>query len=409
MSSVKRVPITELQYDPKNARRHPTRNMEAIASSLKEFGAARSVVMDADGIVRAGNGTLQAAREAGIEKALVVETTGEELVVVKRKDLKGAKAKKYGIADNRTAELAEWDTDALGDIVSDLVDAGEHLDVTGFTDKELRKVLGLGDAMEDDQAPEPPKDPVTKLGDVWTMGDHRLICGDSTKAEVVARILDGTVPFLMVTDPPYGVEYDPNWRSEAAAKGLIAYGARREGIVHNDDRAEWTEAYKLFPGDVVYVWHAGLYAAKVCFNLEQAGFDVRSQIVWSKPTFAISRGHYHWQHEACWYAVRTGRKAKWSGDRSQTTIWGISNRVDATDNTEHSTQKPVECMARPIRHHGDKGDDVYDPFLGSGTTLIAAEKLERRCYGIELSPAYCDVIVERWENLTGGKATRTRV
>lgn len=183
------------------------------------------------------------------------------------------------------------------------------------------------------------------------------------------------------------------------------------GKVTNDDRADWTEAYSLFPGDVVYVWHAALHAGTVAINLADAKFVIRSQIVGAKPHFAISRGHYHWQHEPCWYAVKKGRTSKWVGDRKQSTLWEFPARIGAHGNkddavTDHSTQKPVECMARPIRNHGGKGDDVYDPFLGSGTTIIAAEQLGRRCFGLELSETYCDIIIARWEKLTGEKAVR---
>jgi DNA modification methylase len=200
----------------------------------------------------------------------------------------------------------------------------------------------------------------------------------------------------MVTDPPYGVKYDPAWRKRAGLSD-----SSRMGRVANDDRMDWREAWQLFPGDVAYVWHAGLFAAATASHLEDSGFEIRSQIIWRKPTFPISRGHYHWQHEPCWYAVRQGASAGWIGDRSQTTVWDIAWRSEAK--TDHGTQKPVECMARPIRNHEG---NVYEPFGGSGTTLIAAEQLARRCTAIEIEPAYCDVVVMRWERLTAEKARR---
>jgi DNA modification methylase len=178
----------------------------------------------------------------------------------------------------------------------------------------------------------------------------------------------------MVTDPPYGVDYDPEWRHGAGLSDSHSIGQ-----VRNDDRVDWTAAYKLFPGDVAYVWHAGRFAGDLAQNLAAAGFGIRAQIIWRKPAFAISRGQYHWQHEPCWYAVRQGRTSKWVGDRSQSTVWDVSNRID--DRTEHSTQKPIECMARPVQNHGGREDAVYDPFLGSGTTLVACEQLGRRCSG----------------------------
>lgn len=167
----------------------------------------------------------------------------------------------------------------------------------------------------------------------------------------------------------------------------------------NDDRVDWTEAWALSPAHVVYCWHADQHASRVQSSLESADYEMRSQIIWAKPHFPISRGHYHWQHEPCWYAVRKGHSAGWIGDRSQTTLWQIT--LDRNVDGGHSTQKPVECMERPIRNHEG---DVHDPFLGSGTTLVACEKLGRKCYGMEISPAYCDAIVKRWETLTGKKA-----
>jgi DNA modification methylase len=183
-------------------------------------------------------------------------------------------------------------------------------------------------------------------------------------------------------------------------------GATRVGTVENDGRSDWTEAWALFPGDVAYVWHASPFVGATQLNLAACKFFTRALIVWKKPHLQISRGHYHWQHETCWYAVKKGDTAKWCGDRTQTTVWEIPFVQGGADSTTHGTQKPVECMARPIRNHGNKDDDVYDPFLGSGTTIIAAEQLGRRCFGLEISPKYCDIILQRWENLTGNKARR---
>jgi DNA modification methylase len=212
----------------------------------------------------------------------------------------------------------------------------------------------------------------------------------------------------MVTDPPYGVVYDPSWRNAAGVSG-----SSRLGKVQNDDRADWREAWELFPGDTAYVWHAGKFASQVQKSLEAAGFEMRAQIIWRKSHFAIGRGDYHWQHEPCWYAVRKGGKRKWTGDRKQSTVWdiaGVKTAKDtdgetADDASVHGTQKPVECMRRPIENNSKAGEIVYDPFLGSGTTVIAAEQSGRICYGLEIDPAYVDVIVRRWQNFTGGSAT----
>lgn len=214
----------------------------------------------------------------------------------------------------------------------------------------------------------------------------------------------------MVTDPPYGVNYDPDWRNRAKRAGSMkAYGASSIGTVANDDRADWQDTWSFFPGQVAYVWHGALHASLVAESLKKAGFDIRAQIIWAKQHAPISRGHYHWQHEPCWYVVRKSANGNWQGDRKQTTLWHIANSnafggQDKENATGHGTQKPVECMRRPIVNHTNVGQAVYDPFVGSGTTIIAAETTGRVCYAIDIDPAYCDVAVQRWEEFTGKKA-----
>lgn len=235
----------------------------------------------------------------------------------------------------------------------------------------------------------------TARGQLWEIGRHRLLCGDSTNVEDVARLLDGNVPALMVTDPPYGVEYDPAWRNEAAAKGQLAYAARRVGEVANDDRVDWSDAWRLFPGDVAYTWSPpGDHVILTGSALQSADFGIRNQIIWRKPHFPISRGHYTYQHEPCWYAVRKGRTAHWIGDHNASTVWDVP--LDKNVEGGHSTQKPLECMARPIRNHEG---DVYEPFLGSGTTMVAAEQIGRICYAIEIEPRYVAVALERLSSM----------
>jgi DNA modification methylase len=232
---------------------------------------------------------------------------------------------------------------------------------------------------------------------IWCAGPHRIGCGDSTDAAVVTGLLGGLRPMLMVTDPPYGVDYDPTWRHR-----LGVNRSKRRGKVTNDDQADWGAAWALFPGDIAYVWHGALHATTVAESLERCGFTIRSQIIWGKERLIMSRGDYHWQHEPCWYAVRN--KGHWTGDRKQTTLWNIpSGGQDAK--TEHSTQKPVECMRRPMQNNSSPGQAVYDPFLGSGTTLIAAETTGSVCLGVELDGRYVDVAIKRWQAFTGRGAT----
>ena len=238
------------------------------------------------------------------------------------------------------------------------------------------------------------------MGDVWQLGNHRLICGDSTDKKTVDRLLDGAKPHLLVSDPPYGVNYDPSWRAKAG----INKNKAKMGKVSNDDRADWTPAWKLFSGDVAYVWHGGLHSSTVEASLKDAGFVIRSQIIWAKDRFALGRGDYHWRHEPAWYAVREGKNGHWASDRKQDTVWNIPARDDGGHG--HSTQKPVDCMKRPIENNSSVGQAVYEPFSGSGTTIIAAEMTGRHCYAIELNPVYVDIAVKRWEDFTGQKAVR---
>jgi DNA modification methylase len=360
---------------------------------MAQFGWTVPVLVADDGEVIAGHGRILAATHLGLTDAPVIVLD----------HLTEAQRRAYRIADNKLTELGEWDESLLAGELQELLADDFDLSVVGFSDAELDALLaGDGDAdggnEGEDEVPETPGDPVSRLGDLWLLGPHRLLCGDSTVATDVERVLNGVTPLLMVSDPPYGVEYDPSWRNKAGAAST-----RRTGKVLNDDRADWREAWALFPGDVAYVWHGALHATTVAESLVAAGFTIRSQIIWAKERLVLSRGDYHWQHEPMLYAVRKGGKAHWAGDRKQTTLWQISSRDQDAD-TVHGTQKPVECMRRPILNNSSPGQAVYEPFMGSGTTLIAAETTGRVCLGVELNPAYVDVAVERWQRFAGKAA-----
>jgi DNA modification methylase len=321
-----------------------------------------------------------------------------EIPVMVARGWSEAQKRAYVLADNKLALNAGWDEELLRVELSDLQGMGADLSLIGFSDDELASLLmdGTEGLTDPDDVPEVPAEPVSQDGDVWMLGRHRLVCGDSTDAAVVAKALNGVRPHLMVTDPPYGVEYDPGWRNRA---GLSA--TRRTGKVENDDRADWREAWALFPGEVIYVWHGALHATAVAESLQACGFEIRAQIVWAKDRLVLGRGHYHWQHEPCWYAVKGA--GHWAGDRKQTTLWQIASRGQDAE-TVHGTQKPVECMRRPIENNSSPGQAVYEPFSGSGTTIIAAELSGRACHAIELSPAYVDVAIKRWQDFTGQQA-----
>jgi len=672
--SIRRVELTALHNDPANARTHDQRNLGAITASLQRFGQAEPLVVHkATGRVIGGNGRLVAMRALGWTECDVVEVDVDEMT-----------ATALGIALNRTAELADWDLATLGELLGTLR-TEDALAGVGFDDDEIDELLaelGLqdgegegGEGIADDPVPELPEVPVSRLGDLWILGEHRVLCGDATNPTDVSRLLAGATPRLMVSDPPYGVSYDPNWRNKAGVSST-----KRTGAVTNDDRVDWRDAWELFPGDVAYVWHAGKFCGPVAASLDAVKFEIRAQLIWAKSRFALSRGAYHWQHEPCqppgtlvtlaggerrpieqledgdrvvsynttetiikrrgrairtasreydgdlysveaagrktratdghkfsvrfaasaagkqvvylmrrgtywrvghvtmfhsrgfgvsarmaqeggdeawvialkdnridaavleqiihckygiptthwqlnskhdpsvhrsleqideiyggigldridngarrlladygrkieypfavagdagafsrtkvrevracnlvagmvqvpidpgkgarvewadviavtrapyagpvhsmeverdhhyiadgivthncWYAVRKGSKAHWIGDRKQSTVWQIPSTNDG-DATIHGTQKPVECMARPMRNHD--AAEVYDCFLGSGSSLAAAEHLGRRCYGLEIDPRYVDVTIERWEKLSGKQAVQ---
>ena len=394
-SQIESWPIDRLHPYARNAKTHGDDQVAKIAASMAKFGWTVPCMVADDGELIAGHGRVLAATMLGLT----------EVPVIRLGHLDEAERRAYRIADNKLTELGAWDEALLRDEIAGLLGEDFDLSVLGIGDDALEELLrdpealGADGAVEgEDDVPEAPAEPVSVAGDLWQLGAHRLICGDSTAADVVARLLGEVKPHLMVTDPPYGVEYDPAWRNQAGAAKT-----RRTGRVLNDDRADWRDAWALFAGDVAYVWHGALHAATVAASLEASGFGIRAQIIWAKDRLVLSRGDYHWQHEPCWYAVRRKGKGHWAGDRKQTTLWQIAGRDQDTD-TVHGTQKPVECMRRPIVNNSRAGQAVYEPFMGSGTTLIAAETTGRVCYGVELDPAYVDVAIKRWQTFTGEEA-----
>jgi DNA modification methylase len=292
-----------------------------------------------------------------------------------------------------------WDFDILANEFQ-----FEKLIDYGFEEREL-----VGFARDEPKDAEPQFDRAAELlekwqvktGDLWQIGDHRLLCGDSTQRADVEKLKIESAS-MMVTDVPYGVDYKPEWRDEADKKGILGnkYAIRSKGKVENDKINDWELSYKLFLGDVCYVWSGDRFIFIVLKNIIDCGFEIVNIHVWEKPSFALSQGDYHSQHESCIYAVRKGKSHSWGGDRTQSTLWKIagmnpmgrsSDKED--ERTGHATQKPVECMAKPIRNH--TFDIIYDPFCGSGTTMVACQNLARRCRAIEISPAYCAVTLER--------------
>lgn len=391
-------PISELRDYDKNARTHSEAQIEEMVKSIQKFGFLDPIEIGTDNVIISGHCRVEAARRVGMTE---VPTICHSLSKTLRKG--------YVLAANRIAQNAGWDAGLLREEFTELKEDGFDLLLTGFTQDEIDNYLNpeeLHDGLTDeDECGGVGDSTKIKRGDVFILGEHRLMCGDSTFVDDVDSLTNGCEPKLMVTDPPYGVEYDPSWRDEAN----LGVGERSKGTVKNDSTIDWTDAYSLFKGNVVYVWHAGKFSHIVAQNLEDCGFGIVSQIIWAKQHFALSRGDYHWQHEPCWYAVRKGEKHNWRGARDQSTLWEIKNNNsfgngEPEETWGHGTQKPVECMSRPIENNSFPNDYVYDPFGGSGTTLIACEKLGRKCLMMELDEKYCDVIIRRWEKFTGKKA-----
>jgi DNA modification methylase len=396
--TLKSFAIKDLKPLDKNPRKLTKEQYHHLKLSLDKFGIIDKPIVTFDGNIIGGHQRIKILKGEGLQE---VECW------VPDQELSAKDIEELCIRLNKN--VGEWDWDQLANTWN-----VDELKEWGFTDDELDfdEITNIENLEDDNDILEPGKDAdaITKVGDVYILGEHVLVCGDSTLPDVVSRCLGDQEPILMVTDPPYGVNYDASWR------GAAGKGQRAAGKVQNDDEVNWTLAWFLFPGNIAYVWHAGKYAADVQESLEEVDFEIVSQIIWKKQHFVLSRGDYHWQHEPCWYAVRKGHKHNWQGARDQSTVWDISNlnafgTNKEDERTAHSTQKPLQCMAIPIKNNTIKGDGVYDPFAGSGTTLMAAEQLERKSFNIELSPAYSDIIILRWikyRNKAGKDATIIR-
>lgn len=414
---------------PKNPRTHPDAQRDAVKAQIDRFGwvdsfkvfevpksRAKELGVDAD--------AFEFFKEKYGTKPLMLfdahlrrDIAPDDEVDVAVTDLTVPEALSLIATFDYTTTLAEYDVDIMTELLSGQTGAEDAFaDLVESIQFDFGIIEPPAEAVtEEEELPDATKELQAKwqtaFGQVWKITgksgiEHWIACGDATSSEDVNRLLSygDTLPSLMVTDPPYGVNYDPSWRREYDPRWKY-----REGEVENDDQAGWADAYELFPGDVAYVWHAGIHASEVADDIIGCGFAIRSQIIWKKPTFVFGRGAYHWGHEPCWYAVRDGATAQWGGDRTQSTIWEIPNvhkTQGTTDDgvTEHGTQKPIECMARPMRNH--ECPVIYDPFVGSGTSIVAAEQLKRQAFAMELNPGYVAVVLERMSRL-GAKAELT--
>jgi site-specific DNA-methyltransferase (adenine-specific) len=375
----------------KNSRTHDDAQVAQIAASIKEFGWTNPILVDGDKGIIAGHGRLMAARKLGLTKVPVIEL----------KDMTEAQKKAYVIADNKLAMNAGWDMDFLKLELQDLEDADFDLSLTGFDDKELDALLAppIEEGLTDEDAvPEVPEEPKTKLGDIYILGNHRLMCGDSCNIESVEKLTDGLVDIL-VTDPPYNVAYE--------GKTKDALTIQNDSMGDEQFRQFLRDAFVaadavMKQGAVFYIWHADSEGYNFRGACKDAGWKVRQCLIWQKDSMVMGRQDYHWKHEPCLYGWKEGAGHLWASDRKQTTLIECKR---PKRNDIHPTMKPVELMEYQILNNTKGQDIVLDLFGGSGSTMIAAEKTGRRARLMELDPKYCDVIVKRWEEFTGKKAT----
>jgi len=404
------VSIDSLSLDPANVRRHPEKNLKAIIASLKRFGQQKPIVVDPKGIVIAGNGTLQAAKQLGYKEIAVV-----------RSPLSGSEATAYAIADNRTSELAEWDDDSLAEQLAALQIEDEELALaTGFDEKEIDDLLSPDDVTEDD-VPEPPVDPITKPGDLWLLGEHRLLCGDSTNTEDMNRLMRGDRSHCVFTSPPYavGLDYGDTYEDSISnlRKMLPLLSKMWKDIIDENGFAvinfgDIAPAAKIAQTEQPCEYPMSLEYWPV-FRAD--GWRLWSRRIWCKPNarthslqcISSNRAATDWEHIWTWTRAANPRLRRIDGQMRSCLGWLDTSSMDGVElgKTVHGAGMAISIAVWMLNVHTLTGDIVHEPFCGTGTTLIAAEQLGRKCYGMEISPAYCDVIVKRWETLTGKKAT----
>ena len=435
--NIEQIPIDDLRPDPANPRRISDEELDALERSVRQFGFVEPVLARReDATVIGGHQRLLAARRLGLTSVPVIWI-----------DLSAEQARLLGLALNKIS--GSWDNALLARLLADLGAMPDlDLSLSGFGEDEIKDLLRSLETREkrehvesfdlDEALEEATRAPRAKLGDLWVLGDHRLACGDSTDPAAVARLLDGAAPKLLTTDPPYGVSYDASWRDgvynalgpaektymridgqsepeDATAAPGGAHGRRkgnRNTTISGDTRVDWSEAFALVPSlQVGYVWHAGVHAAEVAQGLEQIGFEIVSQVIWDKGLFAMGRSWYHWRHEPCWVVRKRGAKVRFLGTRDQATVWHVPSPKmimggSAEPRLDHPTQKPLVLFETPIRNHLKPGEALYEPFCGSGTALIAAERTGTRAYAMEIDPIYVEVALRRWERFSGQIAER---
>lgn len=385
-------PIKDLIPYARNSRTHSDAQVAQIAASIKEFGWTNPVLLDGENGIIAGHGRLLAAQKLGQTEVPTIELS----------HMTDAQKRAYVIADNKLALNAGWDNDMLFAEFMELKDAGYDLELTGFTDDEIKKLTPdiINEGLTDEDAvPEAGPEPVTKPGDIWVMGKHRLMCGDSTSIEALETLCSGQLVDMWLTDPPYNVAYE--------GKTKEALTIKNDAMGDSEFRQFLRDAYVaadvvMKPGAVFYIWFADVETLNFTAALAETGWPLRQMLIWKKNSMVMGRKDYHFKHEPCLYGWKPGAAHLWASDRKQTTVIEIDR---PSRNGEHPTMKPVALFEYQLLNNTKGGDLVLDSFGGSGTTLIAAEKNGRVARLMELDPKYCDVIVKRWQDFTGQKAT----
>lgn len=396
MLKIESIEVSHLIPYANNARTHSDEQIAQIAASIKEFGWTNPILIDGENGIIAGHGRLAAARKLGMDEVPAIQLDG----------LSKAQKKALILADNKLALNAGWDDKLVAIELGELKEMDFDITLTGFSLDEFDALQpdevteGLTD---EDAVPEVPEESVTKLGDVWLLGNHRLMCGDSTSIDAVDKLMAGQKADLLHTDPPYNVDYDNFSRPKASKTNL--------GRIKND-KMGGKEFYQFLfdalscgfsvckDGSTAYVWHASSEHVNFTNALVDAGFDYTQQIIWKKPML-LGRGRYQWAHEPCLMGVKGS--PYFTDDRTKTTVWDFGG-YDKSKNM-HPTQKPFFIPEEAINNSSKQGSNVLDLFGGSGSTLLASEKLGRNCFVIELDPKYCDVIIKRWQDFTGKEAT----
>ena len=399
---IERRPIGSLIPYARNSRTHSDAQIQQLAASMREWGWTNPVLVDEAGGIIAGHGRVLAAQRLQISEVPVIVASGWT----------DAQKRAYVIADNKLALNAGWDADVLADELASLRDGGFDLDLVGFDADELDGLLGDDDESDGltdpDETPEPPAQPVTRTGDVWVMGQHRLRCGDSTSAADMAALMGGGMADVWITDPPYNVAVVGGSREltpqERKARGNLTIES--DSMPAADFRAFLASAFTcardvMKPGASFYIWHADVEGYNFRGACADVGLQVRQCLIWKKHAMVLGRQDYHWLHEPCLYGWKDGAGHLWASDRKQTTVLEFDRPMR---NADHPTMKPVALIEYQLLNNTKGGDVLLDSFGGSGTALIAAEKNGRIARLMEIDPRYCDVIVRRWQDFTGQQA-----